>query len=78
MIGLIWVFFVVGGVCIVDFMKFGEIMILWNLRIDMYKGIMRLGVDKWGCIEVIELVFFIVKEDNNLFLVEYELINVKD
>ncbi|CAN7133041.1 uncharacterized protein At4g28440 [Brassica rapa] len=62
----------------VDLMKPGETMILRNSRIDMYKGTMRLGVDKWGRIEATEPASFTVKEDNNLSLVEYELINVKD
>ncbi|WZZ09845.1 hypothetical protein YC2023_095766 [Brassica napus] len=62
----------------VDLMKPGETVILRNSRIDMYKGTMRLGVDKWGRIEATEPASFTVKEDNNLSLVEYELINVKD
>ncbi|CAN6919750.1 unnamed protein product [Brassica oleracea] len=65
-------------VCIVDVMKPGETVILRNSRIDMFKGTMRLGVDKWGRIEVTEPASFTVKEDNNLSLVEYELINVND
>ena len=44
----------------------------------MFKGTMRLGVDKWGRIEATEPASFTVKEDNNLSLVEYELINVTD
>ncbi|KAG2319358.1 hypothetical protein Bca4012_054389 [Brassica carinata] len=62
----------------VDLMKPGETVILRNSRIDMYKGTMRLGVDKWGRIEATEPASFNVKEDNNLSLVEYELINVND
>ncbi|KAJ0250917.1 Uncharacterized protein HA466_0133350 [Hirschfeldia incana] len=62
----------------VDLMKPGETVILRNSRIDMYKGTMRLGVDKWGRIEATEPASFTVKEDNNLSLVEYELINVND
>lgn len=64
--------------CIVDLMKPGETVILRNSRIDMFKGTMRLGVDKWGRIEATEPASFTVKEDNNLSLVEYELINVGD
>ncbi|ESQ54407.1 hypothetical protein EUTSA_v10026479mg [Eutrema salsugineum] len=60
----------------VDIMKPGETVILRNSRIDMFKGTMRLGVDKWGRIEATEPASFTVKEDNNLSLVEYELINV--
>ncbi|KAI7733814.1 hypothetical protein M8C21_008933 [Ambrosia artemisiifolia] len=33
-------------------------------------------VDKWGRVEVTEPANFIVKEHNNLSLVEYELVNV--
>ncbi|KAF8114487.1 hypothetical protein N665_0036s0021 [Sinapis alba] len=62
----------------VDIMKPGETVILRNSRIDMFKGTMRLGVDKWGRIEATEPASFNVKEDNNLSLVEYELINVND
>lgn len=64
--------------CIVDLMKPGATVILRNSRIDMFKGTMRLGVDKWGRIEATEPAPFTVKEDNNLSLVEYELINVGD
>nr|CAB3478328.1 unnamed protein product [Digitaria exilis] len=42
------------------------------------QGSMRLAVDKWGRIEVTEPASFNVKEDNNLSLVEYELVNVAE
>ena len=42
----------------------------------MFKGSMRLAVDKWGRIEVTDPANFVVKEDNNISLVEYELVNV--
>lgn len=57
-------------------MKPGTSAILRNAKIDMFKGCMRLAVDKWGRIEVTEAAAFDVKEDNNLSLVEYELVNV--
>ncbi|XP_062160482.1 uncharacterized protein At4g28440-like [Alnus glutinosa] len=60
----------------VDLMKPESTVILRNAKIDMFKGSMRLAVDKWGRIEVTEPAKFIVKEDNNLSLVEYELVNV--
>lgn len=60
----------------VDLMKPGDTVILRNAKIDMFKGCMRLAVDKWGRIEVTEPAKFVVKEDNNLSLVEYELVNV--
>ena len=64
--------------CPVDLMKPGATVILRNARIDMFKGSMRLAVDKWGRIEVTEPANFVVKEDNNLSLVEYELVNVQE
>ncbi|KAK6229387.1 hypothetical protein SCA6_018338 [Theobroma cacao] len=63
-------------ICIVDLMKPGATVILRNAKIDMFKGSMRLAVDKWGRVEVTEPAKFVVKEDNNLSLVEYELVNV--
>ncbi|KAF8390400.1 hypothetical protein HHK36_024926 [Tetracentron sinense] len=60
----------------VDLMKPDTTVILRNGKIDMFKGSMRLAVDKWGRVEVTEPASFTVKEDNNLSLVEYELVNV--
>ncbi|OVA09847.1 hypothetical protein BVC80_1753g47 [Macleaya cordata] len=60
----------------VDLMKPDTTVILRNAKIDMFKGSMRLAVDKWGRVEVSEPASFTVKEDNNLSLVEYELVNV--
>ncbi|XP_019183552.1 PREDICTED: uncharacterized protein At4g28440-like [Ipomoea nil] len=60
----------------VDLMKPGSTLILRNAKIDMFKGSMRLAVDKWGRMEEAEPTAFNVKEDNNLSLVEYELVNV--
>ena len=54
----------------------GTTVILRNAKIDMFKGTMRLAVDKWGRVEVTEPAKFEVKGDNNLSLVEYELVNV--
>ncbi|KAI4363846.1 hypothetical protein MLD38_020013 [Melastoma candidum] len=62
----------------VDIMKPGATVILRNAKIDMFKGTMRLAVDKWGRVEVTEPAKFEVKEDNNLSLVEYELVNVTE
>ena len=61
---------------LVDLMKEGSTVVLRNAKIDMFKGSMRLAVDKWGRVEVTEPASFSVKEDNNLSLVEYELVNV--
>ncbi|CAK9182738.1 unnamed protein product [Ilex paraguariensis] len=60
----------------VDLMKEGTTVILRNAKIDMFKGSMRLAVDKWGRIEVTEPASFSVKEDSNLSLIEFELVNV--
>nr|CAD1823767.1 unnamed protein product [Ananas comosus var. bracteatus] len=60
----------------VDLMKPEATVILRNAKIDMFKGSMRLAVDKWGRIEVTDPTTFVVKEDNNISLVEYELVNV--
>jgi len=54
----------------------GATLILRNAKIDMFKGSMRLAVDRWGRIEVTEPANFEVRENNNLSLVEYELVNV--
>lgn len=59
-------------------MKAGNTVIIRNAKIDMFKGSMRLAVDKWGRIEVTDPASFTVKEDNNLSLVEYELVNVAE
>lgn len=42
-----------GWVCLytVDMMDLGAFIVLRNAKIDMYKGAMRLAVDKWGLIE---------------------------
>ncbi|CAJ1956619.1 unnamed protein product [Sphenostylis stenocarpa] len=60
----------------VDLMNAGATLTLRNAKIDMFKGSMRLAVDRWGRIEAAEPANFEVKEDNNLSLVEYELVNV--
>jgi replication factor A1 len=47
--------------------KPGNTVIFRNARIDMFKDTMRLAVDKWGLIEVIEEpAGFKVNEDNNV------------
>ncbi|CAL5403032.1 unnamed protein product [Camellia sinensis] len=69
-----------GALCIaeIDLMEPGATVILRNAKIDMFKGSMRLAVDKWGRIELTEPASFVVKEDNNLSLIEYELVNVAE
>ncbi|CAN4116160.1 unnamed protein product [Withania somnifera] len=60
----------------VDVMKEGATIILRNAKIDMFKGSMRLAVDRWGRIEVTEPANFSVKEDSNLSLIEFEQVTV--
>ncbi|XP_010553602.1 PREDICTED: uncharacterized protein At4g28440-like [Tarenaya hassleriana] len=60
----------------VDLMKEGNTVNLRNAKIDMFKGSMRLAVDRWGRVEVADTSHIAVKEDNNLSLIEYELVNV--
>ncbi|WOL03152.1 hypothetical protein Cni_G11872 [Canna indica] len=60
----------------VDLMKPDTNVILRNAKVDMFKGSMRLAVDKWGRIEVTDDADFTVKEDNNLSLIEFELVTV--
>ncbi|KAI7996760.1 DEAD-box ATP-dependent RNA helicase 56 [Camellia lanceoleosa] len=43
----------------------------------MFKGSMRLAVDKWGRVEVTEPASFIVKDDNNLSLLKLSLFLLK-
>lgn len=57
-------------------MKAETTVTLRNAKIDMFKGSMRLAVDKWGRVEAADPAEFTVKEDNNLSLVEYELVNI--
>ncbi|KAK8675470.1 hypothetical protein V6N13_033536 [Hibiscus sabdariffa] len=49
-------------------MKPGAAVDLRNANIDMFKGSMRLAVDKWGGVEVTDPADFAVKEDNNLYV----------
>ncbi|EER93484.1 hypothetical protein BDA96_01G100500 [Sorghum bicolor] len=61
----------------VDVMKPGTTVELRNAKIDMFKGSMRLAVDKWGIVKAAESsAEFTVKEDNNLSLIEFELVTV--
>jgi replication factor A1 len=60
----------------VDLLKPDTTVIFRNARIDMFKGTMRLAVDKWGRIEVTEPADLAVNQDNNMSMVEYELVDV--
>ncbi|KAJ1257509.1 hypothetical protein BS78_10G001600 [Paspalum vaginatum] len=63
----------------IDLLKPDTTVIFRNAKIDMFKGTMRLAVDKWGRIEVTtEPADFEVNQDNNVSLVEYELVDVEE
>lgn len=58
-------------------MKAGAIVEVRNAKVDMYKGSMRLAVDKWGIVKAAESPSELtVKEDNNLSLIEFEMITL--
>jgi len=58
----------------------GRSIIVRNAKIDMFKGFMRLAVDKWGKIEISSEAFNFgeVNNTNNLSNIEYELVTVND
>ncbi|KAL3501247.1 hypothetical protein ACH5RR_035696 [Cinchona calisaya] len=60
----------------VDFMKEGNTVTLSNAKIDMFKGSMRLAVDRSGRVEVCEPASFSVEKDINMSLIEFERIDV--
>ncbi|CAA0807123.1 Nucleic acid-binding- OB-fold-like protein [Striga hermonthica] len=60
----------------VDLSKEGNTLVLSNAKIDMFKGSMRLAVDRLGRVEVGEPAGFSVDESNNLSLIEFERIDV--
>lgn len=62
----------------VDILKPDTTVIFRNAKIDMFKGTMRLAVDKWGRIEETQPADFKVNQDNNMSLVEYELVDVDE
>ena len=52
-------------------------MELKNAKVDMYKGLMRLAVDRRGTVKAAENPAEIkVKEDNNLSLIEFEQVTM--
>eukprot|EP00240_Pyramimonas_obovata_P011400 CAMPEP_0118927896 /NCGR_PEP_ID=MMETSP1169-20130426/5269_1 /TAXON_ID=36882 /ORGANISM="Pyramimonas obovata, Strain CCMP722" /LENGTH=133 /DNA_ID=CAMNT_0006869761 /DNA_START=63 /DNA_END=464 /DNA_ORIENTATION=- len=63
----------------VEMMTIGNKVYLRNAKIDMFKGSMRLAVDKWGLIqEANEEADFTPKIDYDLSAVEYELVPATD
>lgn len=55
-----------------DLAKDGNTLILSNAKIDMFKGSMRLAVDRSGRVEAGEPASFKVDESNNLSLIEFD------
>mmetsp|Transcript_36231 Transcript_36231/g.43707 ORF Transcript_36231/g.43707 Transcript_36231/m.43707 type:complete len:134 (+) Transcript_36231:119-520(+) len=62
----------------VEVAKVGSTICVRNAKIDMFKGLMRLAVDKWGLVEEAEPATFEPKVDFDLSAVEYELVPALD
>ncbi|XP_073014785.1 uncharacterized protein At4g28440-like [Primulina huaijiensis] len=60
----------------VDVAKDGNTLVLSNAKIDMFKGSMRLAVDRSGRVEAGEPASFMVEESNNLSLIEFDRYDV--
>ncbi|MCD7448563.1 hypothetical protein HAX54_044167 [Datura stramonium] len=58
----------------VDLMEPGSILLLYGAKIQMYRGFMRLAVEHHAQIIIAEPVEFVVNEDCNKSLDEYEVI----
>jgi len=57
----------------------GKTIIARNAKIDMFRGFMRLAVDKWGKLEEAPTpANYEVNTNNDLSNVEYELVTVND
>jgi replication factor A1 len=56
----------------------GKTIIVRNAKIDMFKGFMRLAVDKWGKVEISEPATWEINTTNNLSNIEYELVTVDE
>ena len=61
----------------IDLINEGKTIIVRNAKIDMFKGYMRLAVDKWGKIEKAPDAPFRVNEkpEDNKSATEYELVS---
>ncbi|KAH9289671.1 hypothetical protein KI387_033788, partial [Taxus chinensis] len=58
--------------------ELGATVILHNAKVVMFRGSMRLSVDRWGRVEPTEDAKFEAKEDSNLSLIEFEVFTVVD
>jgi len=57
----------------------GSTIVVRNAKIEMFKGFMRLAVDKWGSIKAApEPATFEVNMKNDVSAVEWELVTVAD
>ncbi|KAH0701103.1 hypothetical protein KY284_015318 [Solanum tuberosum] len=59
----------------VDLMEPGSILLLYGAKIQMYRGSMRVAVEHRAQIIIAEPEEFVVKEDCNMSLIKYELVN---
>jgi len=62
----------------IDRIQPGMTIIIRNAKVDMFKGFMRLGVDRWGKIESTMDSGIQVNTENNLSTIEYELVTQTD
>jgi len=63
----------------IDVVQPGQTIIARNSKVDMFRGFMRLAVDKWGKLErATEPASFEVNTSNDLSTIEYELVTVHD
>jgi replication factor A1 len=62
----------------IDALVPGTTVVVRNAKIDMFKGFMRLAVDKWGSLKRAEhQETYQVKSENNLSQIEYELVDLQ-
>ncbi|KAK4715740.1 hypothetical protein AABB24_029649 [Solanum stoloniferum] len=60
----------------VDLIQEGSTLVLTKAKVDMFKGSMRLAVDRFGRIEVGAPASFPVEQDINMSLIEFERVDV--
>ncbi|KAM3358800.1 hypothetical protein CQW23_25918 [Capsicum baccatum] len=60
----------------VDLIREDSTLVLTKAKVDMFKGSMRLAVDRFGRIEVGAPASFSVEKDINMSLIEFERVDV--
>ena len=60
----------------IDICEVGTSLLLINAKVEMFRGFMRVTVDKWGEIRQAETPVFMVDDSKNFSLVEYEQVNI--